>query len=77
MAVEVIANTLGLDMFRVDTSSEVSRWVGETKELEKSDGQKVALPSFCLTKPTSLARGDVKQAQIVLPIKKSPLASTP
>ena len=32
MVAEVIANTLGLDMFRVDTSSVVSRWVGEGKE---------------------------------------------
>ena len=32
MAAEVIAGTLGLDMFRVDLSSVVSRWVGETEK---------------------------------------------
>jgi len=36
MAAEVIAHTLGLDMYRVDLSSVVSRWVGETeKNLKK------------------------------------------
>ena len=36
MAAEVIANRLGLDMYRVDLSSVVSRWVGETeKNLQK------------------------------------------
>ncbi|MFN7147568.1 MAG: AAA family ATPase, partial [Myxococcota bacterium] len=32
MAAEVIAGTLGLDMFRVDLSSVISRWVGETEK---------------------------------------------
>ena len=32
MAAEVIAGTLGLDLFRVDLSSVVSRWVGETEK---------------------------------------------
>ncbi len=32
MAAEVIAHTLGLDMYRVDLSSVVSRWVGETEK---------------------------------------------
>lgn len=36
MAAEVIAHRLGLDMYRVDLSSVVSRWVGETeKNLKK------------------------------------------
>ncbi len=36
MAAEVIAHRLGLDMYRVDLSSVVSRWVGETeKNLQK------------------------------------------
>ena len=32
MAAEVIAGTLGLDMFKVDISQVISRWVGETEK---------------------------------------------
>ena len=32
MAAEVIAGSLGLDLFRVDLSSVISRWVGETEK---------------------------------------------
>ena len=40
MAAEVIAHTLGLDMYRVDLSSVASRWVGETeKNLKKIGAQ--------------------------------------
>jgi len=67
MAAEVIANTLGLDMFRVDTSSVVSRWVGETEKnlREIFDAAEGGSAVILFDEADSLfgSRGDVKQAQ--------------
>ncbi len=67
MAAEVIAGELGLDMFRVDLSQVISRWVGETeKNLKKifdaAEGG-VALILFDEADALFGSRGDVKQAQ--------------
>ena len=67
MAAEVIANTLGLDMFRVDTSSVVSRWAGETEKKlrEIFDAAEGGSAVILFDEADSLfgSRGDVKQAQ--------------
>ncbi len=67
MAAEVIASTLGLDMFRVDTSSVVSRWVGETEKnlREIFDAAEGGSAVILFDEADSLfgSRGDVKQAQ--------------
>ena len=67
MAAEVIANTLGLDMFRVDTSSVVSRWVGETEKnlREIFDAAEGGSAVILFDEADALfgSRGDVKQAQ--------------
>ena len=67
MAAEVIANSLGLDMFRVDTSSVVSRWVGETEKnlREIFDAAEGGSAVILFDEADSLfgSRGDVKQAQ--------------
>lgn len=67
MAAEVIAGTLGLDMFRVDISSVVSRWVGETEKnlREIFDAAEGGSAVILFDEADSLfgSRGDVKQAQ--------------
>ena len=67
MAAEVIAGSLGLDMFRVDTSSVVSRWVGETEKnlREIFDAAEGGSAVILFDEADSLfgSRGDVKQAQ--------------
>ena len=52
MCAEVIAGSLGLDMFKVDLSSVVSRWVVKQKKISKKSSmrQREAEPSFCLMK---------------------------
>ncbi len=67
MAAEVIAHTLGLDMYRVDLSSVVSRWVGETeknlKEIFDAAEGGTAVILFDEADALFGSRGDVKQAQ--------------
>lgn len=67
MAAEVIAGTLGLDMFRVDLSSVVSRWVGETEKnlREIFDAAEGGSAVLLFDEADSLfgSRGEVKQAQ--------------
>ncbi|MFT5684419.1 MAG: AAA+ superfamily predicted ATPase [Myxococcota bacterium] len=67
MAAEVIAGTLGLDMFRVDLSSVISRWVGETEKNlgEIFDAAEGGTAVILFDEADSLfgSRGDVKQAQ--------------
>lgn len=67
MAAEVIAGTLGLDMFRVDLSSVISRWVGETEKnlREIFDAAEGGTAVILFDEADSLfgSRGDVKQAQ--------------
>ena len=67
MAAEVIAGTLGLDMFRVDLSAVVSRWVGETEKnlREIFDAAEGGTAVILFDEADSLfgSRGDVKQAQ--------------
>jgi AAA+ superfamily predicted ATPase len=67
MAAEVIAGKLGLDMFRVDLSQVISRWVGETEKnlkqiFDAAEGG-VALILFDEADALFGSRGDVKQAQ--------------
>jgi AAA+ superfamily predicted ATPase len=67
MAAEVIAGTLGLDLFRVDLSSVVSRWVGETEKnlreiFDAAEGG-TAVVLFDEADALFGSRGDVKQAQ--------------
>ena len=54
MAAEVIANDLQLNLYRIDLSAVVSKYIGETeKNLSKLfDTQKVAASSSSLTKQT-------------------------
>ncbi len=67
MAAEAIAGALGLDMFRVDLSSVVSRWVGETEKnlREIFDAAEGGAAVVLFDEADSLfgSRGDVKQAQ--------------
>lgn len=67
MAAEVIAHKLGLDMYRVDLSSVVSRWVGETeknlKEIFDAAEGGTAVILFDEADALFGSRGDVKQAQ--------------
>lgn len=67
MAAEVIAGTLGLDLFRVDLSSVVSRWVGETeknlREIFDSAEGGTAVLLFDEADALFGSRGEVKQAQ--------------
>jgi len=67
MAAEVIAGTLGLDLFRVDLSSVISRWVGETEKnlREIFDAAEGGTAVILFDEADSLfgSRGDVKQAQ--------------
>jgi AAA+ superfamily predicted ATPase len=67
MAAEVIAGALGLDLFRVDLSSVVSRWVGETEKnlreiFDAAEGG-TAIVLFDEADALFGARGEVKQAQ--------------
>lgn len=67
MAAEVIAGSLGLDMFKVDLSSVVSRWVGETEKNLRDifDSAEGANAVLLFDEADSLfgTRGEVKQAQ--------------
>jgi SpoVK/Ycf46/Vps4 family AAA+-type ATPase len=67
MAAEVIAGSLGLDMFRVDLSQVISRWVGETeknlKEIFDAAEGGTAVILFDEADALFGSRGDVKQAQ--------------
>lgn len=67
MAAEVISGELGLDMFRVDLSQVISRWVGETEKnlkqiFDAAEGG-VALILFDEADALFGSRGEVKQAQ--------------
>jgi AAA+ superfamily predicted ATPase len=67
MAAEVIAGALGLDMFRVDLSSVISRWVGETEKnlaqiFDAAEGG-TAVILFDEADALFGSRGEVKQAQ--------------
>jgi AAA+ superfamily predicted ATPase len=67
MAAEVIAGALGLDLFRVDLSSVVSRWVGETEKnlREIFDAAEGGTAIILFDEADALfgSRGEVKQAQ--------------
>lgn len=67
MCAEVIAGSLGLDLFKVDLSSVVSRWVGETEKNLKEifDAAEGGGSVILFDEADSLfgTRGDVKQAQ--------------
>ncbi|NOY25507.1 MAG: ATP-binding protein [Oligoflexia bacterium] len=67
MAAECIAGALGLDMFRVDTSSVISRWVGETEKnlREIFDAAEGGTAVILFDEADALfgSRGEVKQAQ--------------
>ena len=67
MAAEVIAGTLGLDLFRVDLSSVISRWVGETEKnlREIFDAAEGGTAVILFDEADALfgSRGEVKQAQ--------------
>ena len=67
MAAEVIAGSLGLDLFRVDLSQVISRWVGETeknlKEIFDAAEGGTAVILFDEADALFGSRGDVKQAQ--------------
>ncbi|MBM4390338.1 MAG: ATP-binding protein [Deltaproteobacteria bacterium] len=67
MAAEVIAGALGLDLFRVDLSSVISRWVGETEKnlreiFDAAEGG-TAVVLFDEADALFGSRGEVKQAQ--------------
>ncbi len=67
MAAEVIAGSLGLDLFRVDLSSVISRWVGETEKnlreiFDAAEGG-TAVILFDEADAIFGSRGEVKQAQ--------------
>ncbi len=67
MCAEVIAGSLGLDLFKVDLSSVISRWVGETEKNLKEvfDAAEGGSSVVLFDEADSLfgSRGDVKQAQ--------------
>ncbi len=67
MAAEVIAGALGLDLFRVDLSSVISRWVGETEKnlREIFDAAEGGTAIILFDEADALfgSRGEVKQAQ--------------
>lgn len=67
MCAEVIAGSLGLDLFKVDLSSVISRWVGETEKNLKEifDAAEGGASVVLFDEADSLfgSRGDVKQAQ--------------
>ncbi len=67
MCAEVIAGSLGLDLFKVDLSAVISRWVGETEKNLKEifDAAEGGSSVILFDEADSLfgSRGDVKQAQ--------------
>lgn len=67
MCAEVIAGSLGLDLFKVDLSSVISRWVGETEKNLKEifDAAEGGASVILFDEADSLfgSRGEVKQAQ--------------
>ncbi|MFT5584230.1 MAG: AAA+ superfamily predicted ATPase [Cognaticolwellia sp.] len=67
MAAEVIAGRLGLDLFKVDLSQVISRWVGETeknlKEIFDAAEGGTAVILFDEADALFGSRGEVKQAQ--------------
>lgn len=67
MCAEVIAGSLGLDLFKVDLSSVISRWVGETEKNLKEifDAAEGGGSVILFDEADSLfgSRGEVKQAQ--------------
>jgi AAA+ superfamily predicted ATPase len=67
MCAEVIAGSLGLDLFKVDLSSVISRWVGETEKNLKEifDAAEGGSSVILFDEGDALfgSRGDVKQAQ--------------
>jgi AAA+ superfamily predicted ATPase len=67
MCAEVIAHSLGLDLFKVDLSAVISRWVGETEKNLKEifDAAEGGSSVILFDEADSLfgSRGDVKQAQ--------------
>jgi len=67
MCAEVIANGLGLDLFKVDLSSVISRWVGETEKNLKEifDAAEGGSSVILFDEADALfgSRGDVKSAQ--------------
>jgi len=67
MCAEVIAGGLGLDLFKVDLSSVISRWVGETEKNLKDifDAAEGGSSVILFDEADALfgSRGDVKQAQ--------------
>lgn len=67
MAAEVLAGSLGLDLYRVDLSSVISRWVGETEKnlrgiFDAAEGGAAVL-LFDEADALFGVRGEVKQAQ--------------
>jgi SpoVK/Ycf46/Vps4 family AAA+-type ATPase len=67
MCAEVIAGSLGLDLFKVDLSAVISRWVGETEKNLKEifDAAEGGSTVVLFDEADALfgSRGDVKQAQ--------------
>jgi SpoVK/Ycf46/Vps4 family AAA+-type ATPase len=67
MCAEVIAGSLGLDLFKVDLSTVISRWVGETEKnlREIFDAAEGGSSVILFDEGDALfgQRGDVKQAQ--------------
>jgi AAA+ superfamily predicted ATPase len=67
MCAEVIAGSLGLDLFKVDLSSVISRWVGETEKNLKEifDAAEGGSTVILFDEGDALfgSRGEVKQAQ--------------
>jgi SpoVK/Ycf46/Vps4 family AAA+-type ATPase len=67
MCAEVIAGSLGLDLFKVDLSAVISRWVGETEKNLKEifDAAEGGATVVLFDEADALfgSRGDVKQAQ--------------
>jgi len=67
MCAEVLAGALGLDLFKVDLSAVISRWVGETEKnlREIFDAAEGGSSVVLFDEADALfgARGDVKQAQ--------------
>jgi AAA+ superfamily predicted ATPase len=67
MCAEVIAGSLGLDLFKVDLSSVISRWVGETEKnlREIFDAAEGGSTVILFDEGDALfgSRGEVKQAQ--------------
>ena len=54
MAAEVLANELALDLYRIDLSAVVSKYIGETEKnlRRRSTPRRKPAPSCCSTRPT-------------------------